>query len=180
AIAGRQFSTAGRPLRVLYAGGLSIRKGVPYLLQAVEPLRAEVVVTLAGSKSPEMHEILPRFRTHEHLPYLSKSGLREVFVRHDVLVMPTLGDSFGFVTVEAMASGLPVIASRHAGAPVPDEAWRVPAHDAEAIRLRLLAYHADRELLRHDSEVAAAFAAGLRPSDYRSKAKAMFSRLLAD
>jgi hypothetical protein len=175
----RHFSAAGQPLRVLYAGALSLRKGVPYLLQAVEPLSREIVLTLAGATSPEMTTILPRFRPHEQLPYLPKSELRSLFARHDVLVMPSLGDSFGFVTIEAMASGLPVITSQNVGAPVPAESWRVPAHDAGALRSRLLAYHVDREMLCADGEAAAAFAADFRPASYRAKAGKIFAELLS-
>lgn len=179
AVTQRQFSPSGKPLRVLYAGAVSLRKGVPYLLRTVEPLTSETKLTLVGAIAPEMARIFPRFRQHEHLPYLPKPKLRELFAQNDVLVMPSLGDSFGFVTLEAMAAGLPVIASRNAGAPVPEESWRVPPHDAEAIRGRLLEYHGDRDLLRHDGEVAAAFASRFTPERYRARAGELFRELLA-
>ncbi len=169
---------AGRPLRVLYAGAVSLKKGVPYLLEAVEPLIGEVTLTLVGEVSPEMRPLLGRFRSHTHQPYLPKSELRDLYQTHDLLVMPTLGDSFGFVTLEAMASGLPVIASRNAGAPVPDESWRVPPHDAAAIREKLLAYHADRGRLRQDGGLARAFAAQFTPERYRARAGELFNELL--
>jgi glycosyltransferase involved in cell wall biosynthesis len=172
-------SKPGEPLRVLCAGAVSLRKGVPYLLEAVEPLSKEVVLTLAGEIAPEMAGILKRYRTHRHLPYLPKQELRRLYLEHDVLVMPTLGDSFGFVLIEAMAAGLPVIASRHAGAPVPEDSWRVPPHDAEAIRAKLLAYHADREKLCHDGSVARNFASHFTPERYRARAGELFRELLA-
>ncbi len=175
----RVFAASGEPLRVLHAGAVSLKKGVPYLLEAVEPLGAEVALTLVGEISPEMRGIFGRFRSHRHLPYLQKDLLRDLYREHDVLVMPTLGDSFGFVSLEAMASGLPVIASRNAGAPVPDEGWRVPPHDAEAIRARLLSYHADRETLRRDGHTAATFAAGFTPERYRARAGELFRELLS-
>ena len=177
-VTGRVFTKSGEPLRVLYAGAVSLRKGVPYLMEAVEPLKHEIRLTLVGGVSPEMEGILGRFRPHKHLPYLTKAELKNLYREHDVLVMPTLGDSFGFVTVEAMASGMPVIASQNAGAPVPDPSWRVPPHDAEAIRTRLLAYHADREMLRFDGEVAAAFGQNFRPVNYRQRAGELFKHLL--
>jgi hypothetical protein len=71
-----------------------------------------------------------------------------------------------------------VIASRNAGAPMPDEDWRVPPHDPVAIRTRLLAYHSDRQRLRHDGEVAAAFAARFRPERYRASAGELFKESL--
>lgn len=175
----RAFSAAGQPLQVLYAGAVSLRKGVPYLLQAVEPLATEISLTLVGSVSAEMESVVKRFRQHRHLPYVPRSELRELYRTHDLLVMPTLGDSFGFVSVEAMASGMPVVVSRNAGAPVPDESWRVDAHDAGAIRDKVLAYHADRSLLRHHGRIAAAFGAGFRPEEYRAKARALFAECLA-
>lgn len=178
-VAGRSFSKPGEPLRVLYAGAVSLRKGVPYLLEALEPLASEIRLTLVGGVSEEMQGILRRFRAHPHRPYVTKAELKGLYQEHDVLVMPTLGDSFGFVTVEAMASGMPVVASRNAGAPVPEESWRVPPHDAEAIRGRLLEYHGDRELLHHDGEVAAAFATRFSPEGYRARVGELFRELLA-
>lgn len=178
-VAERVFAKAGEPLRILYAGALSLRKGVPYLLEAVEPLEKEVSLTLVGTMAPEIQDLMKRFRTHQMLPYLPKEQLRDVYLAHDVLVMPTLGDSFGLVTVEAMASGMPVISSQHAGAPVPDAHWRVPVHDAEAIRSRLAHYLADRSRLVEDGARAAAFAADFRPERYRAQARALFQELLA-
>jgi glycosyltransferase involved in cell wall biosynthesis len=175
----RQFAAAGQPLRVLCAGAISLRKGIPYLLQAVEPLASEVSLTLVGSISPEMRAVLRRFRSHRQLPYLPKSRLRDLYYEHDVLVMPTLGDSFGFVMLEAMASGIPVLASRNAGAPLPDDRWRVPAHDSDAIRERLLVYYADRALLRYDGETGRKFSREFAPEAYRAGARILFGELLA-
>lgn len=175
----RVFAKQGEPLRILYAGALSLRKGVPYLLEAVEPLEKEVSLTLVGAVAPEMKDMMKRFRAHRMLPYLPKEQLRDLYLTHDVLVMPTLGDSFGFVTVEAMASGMPVISSQHAGAPVPDAHWRVPVHDAEAIQARLAYYLTDRSRLVEDGARAAAFAADFRPEHYRAKVRTLFQELLA-
>lgn len=175
----RQPAEHNKPLHVLCAGAVSLKKGIPYLLQAVEPLEGEVELTLVGSVATEMPKVLERFRRHQHLPYVSKDRLASIFLQHDLLVMPTLGDSFGFVALEAMTTGMPVIVTHNAGVPVPDEGWRVPPRDAEAIRARLLAYHADRELLRHHGGVAAAFGQGFRPVNYRRRAGQVFQELLA-
>lgn len=172
-------SPPSSPLRVLYAGAVSVKKGVPYLLRAVEQLGKEVSLTLVGVPGPAMSPIITRFRDHRHFSYMPKAQLRNLYREHDVLVMPTLGDSFGFVTVEAMASGMPVIASVNAGAPVPNENWRVPVRDAEAISSRLLAYSKDRDLLRHDAEVAAAFGERFRSETYRARAAGFLGEFLA-
>jgi glycosyltransferase involved in cell wall biosynthesis len=166
-------------LRVLYAGAISLRKGVPYLLQAVRTLGDAVILTLVGDISSEITPILARFDGFRHVPYVPKRRLRELYQVNDVFVMPTLGDSFGFVTVEAMAAGLPVIASEHGGAPVPDQSWRVPVGSATAIAERLRYYCDDAAALARDSEVARQYARQFRPERYRIAAGALFRELLS-
>ena len=65
----------------------------------------------------------------------------EVYGKSTVLVHPSLSEGFGYVVAEAMASGIPVIVSRNAGAAdlVVDgeNGYVVPARDWEAIRDRL-------------------------------------------
>jgi glycosyltransferase involved in cell wall biosynthesis len=92
--------------------------------------------------------------------------------------MPTLGDSFGFVTVEAMSAGLPVIASQHSGAPVPDESWRVRVGSAAAIAERLKLYLDDPAALARDSQIASEYARQFRPERYRVAAGGLFRELL--
>jgi glycosyltransferase involved in cell wall biosynthesis len=61
--------------------------------------------------------------------------------RCDVLVFPSLFEGFGLVILEAMAAGLPVIASRNTGGPdvieEGKEGFIVPAGDAEALRQKM-------------------------------------------
>ncbi len=168
------------PLRVLYAGTLSLSKGVPYLLRALQPLREWATLTMAGSVSPELQPMLQQLPDQVRLSgRLNRDQLRDCYREHDVLVMPTLGDSFGFVTLEAMAAGLPVIVSENAGAPVPDASWRVPVCDAAAITRRLRHYIENRETLRSDVARAQAFAAEFDPARYRHAAGGLLRELMA-
>lgn len=172
------FSALSDKLRVLYAGAVSLKKGVPYLLRAMEEIGGKATLTLVGAISRELTQMIKAAAGHTHLSYVSKDRLRELYGSHDVLVMPTLGDSFGFVVLEAMAAGLPVIVSDHCGAPVPNETWRVPALNAHAIAERLRHYAADRDALRRDSKIAHEFAAQFRPEKYRAEAGRLFQELL--
>src|SRR5206468_8546191 len=136
------------PLRVIFVGNADLRKGVFYLLQAAArpALRDTVSVTLAGRSTPESAAILSRFNgSFRHLGPQTKPALRQIYSSQDVMVLPSLADSFGFVVLEAMACGLPVIVSENCGVPVPDPAWRVPVMDPEAIARRLEFYAEDRE-----------------------------------
>ena len=111
------FSTR-RGCTFLYVGRLWEGKGLAYLLDAFEyvaGLAPDVRLVVAGDGIDEQH-----FReradnlnvcflgfVHDELP--------EIYKACDVLVFPTLGDPYGHVIQEAMASGLPVISTTAAG-----------------------------------------------------------------
>lgn len=166
------------PLRVLFAGGINLRKGVPFLIEAVRTLAPHARLTLVGSLDPDAKACLTgsdAFTTV--LAPVGKASLREIYRDHDVLVLPSLGDSFGFVAMEAMACGLPVILTTHCGAPVPDDSWRVPVMDAGVIMDRLSIYLDGFEQLHHHSNLARKFAMEYTPIRYRVALANVFRNL---
>lgn len=178
--------TTGRPvgsgpLRVLYAGKINLRKGVPYLMAAAKRCGRDIQLTLVGNLADELTPLLnhdtDRIRI---LPPCSKSQLRNLYQQHDLLVLPSLGDSFGLVAMEAMACGLPVIVTENCGLPVPDAAWRVPVMNADAIAERLSLYANDRELCREHGQIAAEFARQFTPERYRRQLHENFHQLLSN
>lgn len=135
---------------VLFAGGASARKGVPYLLQAFKALQHPGKrLFFAGSFSPE-------FRAHMHdrglwsdqievLGHLNWDALRDRMSRSHALVLPSIEEGFGLVIPQALACGCPVIATENTGGPdlfADGEAgYIVPIRRADLIaeRLQLLA-----------------------------------------
>jgi glycosyltransferase involved in cell wall biosynthesis len=105
--------------RVLYVGGYSVRKGISYLFEALRPLvkKRSVEVWLVGSPGPEAREIL-----HRNADLFADKGsqprhrLSWFYSQASVLVFPSVEDGFGLVQAQAMACGLPVIATRNTGA----------------------------------------------------------------
>jgi glycosyltransferase involved in cell wall biosynthesis len=168
------------PLRVLFAGKICIRKGVPYLLRAVVQCGCEVSLSLVGNLDEDVRLLLKPAENFRLLPPRRKRELRELYWQHDVLVLPSLGDSFGFVAMEAMACGLPVIVTENCGVPVPDESWRVPVMSSEAIAKRLLVYARDRDLCREHGTMAAEFARQFTPERYRAQLQTLFRRFLGE
>ena len=174
----RPDAPSGRPLRAVFVG-VDLRKGIPYLLRAARQCGGAVDLTLVGRKDPQMQPIMTQDREHfRYLPPKTKPELREMFRHSDVLVLPSLVDAFGFVAMEAMACGLPVIVTENCGVPVPDPSWRVPIMDADALAERLLLYAGDRELCRAHGTVAAEFAQQYRPERYRREVAHLFRNLL--
>jgi glycosyltransferase involved in cell wall biosynthesis len=176
---GRRRLESDGPLRVLYVGGINLRKGVPYLLDAVKICGGRPKLTMVGTISMELKPLLQRYSAYyKWLPSQPKSSLRDLYWQNDVLVMPSLGDSWGFVALEAMLCGLPIIITESCGAPVPDETWRVPTMNARAIAERLELYARDRVLCRAHGQVAAEFARQFTPERYRNNLKKFFSTVL--
>jgi glycosyltransferase involved in cell wall biosynthesis len=111
-------------LRFIYAGQLSLRKGIPDLLQAWEKAAVrDAELTLVGSwfLNERKRATLPQ--GVKHVPALSSEGLRDQYHKADIFVFPSFFEGFGLVLLEAMACGLPAIATdATAGADVLTEA----------------------------------------------------------
>jgi glycosyltransferase involved in cell wall biosynthesis len=166
-------------LRVLFVGGINLRKGIPYLLEASKACRGKIELKLVGSPSPELQGILTEYREDFTIvPPVTKAELRAIYWNADVLVLPSIVDSFGFVAMEAMACALPVIVSENCGVPVPDLSWRVPIMDSRAIVERLTCYNLNRGWLARDAEIAQQFAGQFTPERYRGEIKKLYQKLL--
>jgi starch synthase len=100
------------PLRFIYAGNVTVRKGVPLLVEAWSKaaLRdAELsLVGYWGVAESKRRSLPPGVRW---IPPCSSQALRDHYRGSDVFVFPTYSDGFGLVLLEAMACGLPAIAS---------------------------------------------------------------------
>ncbi len=105
----------GEPLRCLFVGSICARKGVAELLQAARLLRhLPVTFTLVGPlRKRDLFRALPD--NSRWLGGRPHSEVAELMRRSDVLVLPSLDDAYPLVTMEAMASGLPVVVSDRCG-----------------------------------------------------------------
>jgi glycosyltransferase involved in cell wall biosynthesis len=107
-----------RPLKVLWAGTFSLRKGAHYLAMALGQLKASAAIDVEAYGALG----LPPDFLASHGSGISFKGsiphaeLQSRYEDADVLVFPTLSDGFGMVATEAMARGLPVITTDQAGA----------------------------------------------------------------
>jgi glycosyltransferase involved in cell wall biosynthesis len=134
------------PMRLLFVGGDFTRKGGQILvdvLHARDDDRFELdIVTRDDVPSAG------RIRVHRAEP--NSPELRELYARADLFVLPTRAEAFGIATVEAMASGLPVIVSDVGGArDIVDDGetgWLIEPN-ADALGRALDAAHEQREQL---------------------------------
>ena len=151
---------AKRPLNILFVGKVSLAKGIRHLYAALRKIDSKLVECRVVGASSINDKVLRRHtpcnvRLVGHIP---RSDIRYEFAWADILVFPTLCDGFGFVLLEALSAGLPVIATSNSGAPniIRDgvEGYIIPAGDADAIADRLERLIMDREQLARMSQAA--------------------------
>jgi glycosyltransferase involved in cell wall biosynthesis len=111
-----------RERAVLFVGSLAPAKNLPLLLRAMIEMKGRLdhEVWIVGSPSPAMRDDpqiaglvrrLGERRVRCFGQVNEPARLAEIYGRAEMLVFPTRYESFGLPALEAMASGLPVIAS---------------------------------------------------------------------
>jgi glycosyltransferase involved in cell wall biosynthesis len=99
------------PLRVLFVGGDFQRKGGPELVEAVASLQGRVEADIVTSAPAPGAARGGRIRFHTDLGPNSDK-LLELYSRSDVFSLPSRGDCTPLAVAEAMACGLPIVASK--------------------------------------------------------------------
>jgi glycosyltransferase involved in cell wall biosynthesis len=111
--------TGGQPERtlLLYAGRLAREKRIEWLRPLCDAL-PDVSLAIVGD-GPVREELEERFRGTPTVftGYLQGEDLSQAYASADLFVFPSATETFGIVILEAMASGLPVVAVG-AGGPI--------------------------------------------------------------
>lgn len=110
-------ASADLKLNLLYVGRVDQRKGIYQILEAAKYLHnSNIIFNIVGPGVELMSDLFQPYK-----PYVNFHGpayfekLKEHYMSNDVFLFPSMGDGFGLVLLEAMAAGLPVIASKNSG-----------------------------------------------------------------
>jgi glycosyltransferase involved in cell wall biosynthesis len=168
--------------RFIFVGNASRLKGIDILETACRFLNANgqmVELTIVGNSGQ-----LAGWHGVSHVRGLGRidhKSLPAVLREHDVLILPSRFDSFGMVVAEAMACGLPVIATENVGAKemiIQDVTGLViPAADASALAKAMGWFIANRSRLPAMSQAARKVAENYDWAHYRRRAIDFFDSL---
>lgn len=97
-----------KPFRLLFVGNPSLRKGADLLPEVARLIGPEIVIQcLGGLRSGFTSGHLPE--NMELLPSRPPNLMPELYRSVDAVIIPTRYEPFGYVAVEAMACGIPVV-----------------------------------------------------------------------
>jgi glycosyltransferase involved in cell wall biosynthesis len=140
----RQIPKGDNAFRIVYAGGMTLRKGVHYLLQAFSELQLpNSKLLLIGGMNDEIkpffHKYEGNYRWISHVP---QKELYRYYSQGSVFIMMSIEEGLALVQPQAMACGLSVICTTNTGGEdiVRDgvDGFIIPIRDTEALKEKLV------------------------------------------
>jgi len=97
------------------------RKGFHLLVKAfkeIEDLPIQLTIVGEGPERRNLQQLIDELKLHDRIKLVgqkSRNEIRELFIESKSFVLPSFVETFGVVFIEALASGLPVIATSSGG-----------------------------------------------------------------
>lgn len=155
-----------RPIKLLFVGGLSQRKGIANMFMAIDHLQDRVELTVVGRKPTNNCKVLNEaLEKYHYIPSLSHADVLKLMREHDIFLFPSLFEGFGLVITEAMSQGTPVITTDRTAGPDlithNEDGWIIEAGSTEALQNCI-----DR-LVKHPKQIITAGKAALKTAKQR-------------
>jgi glycosyltransferase involved in cell wall biosynthesis len=173
--------------RVIFSGGLSLRKGTHYLLRAFSELNLpNSELLLIGSISDEIIPFLKKYEgKYRHVEYFPIKKLHEVFSQGSVFCMPSIEEGLAMVQPMAMACGLPLICTTNTGGGdiIRDgvEGFVISIRDVEKIKEKILFLYQNPEVRSKMGELAKQrVSSSFTWDNYGDKMIEMYKKILKD
>ncbi len=118
----KDYALVENKLRILFTGGFGFRKGAEYILQALCRLDEEnfdYEFTIVGDSSGA-NVLLEKYYP-KHITFVGtvpQEDLKDFLTVSDVYLFPSLCEGCASSGMEALAAGLPVIATKESGLPI--------------------------------------------------------------
>lgn len=137
------------PVRFLFAGQLSARKGIQHVIEAANLLSPEVATVTCAGPSQVPEAVLGKFSDRVRLlGNVPRQEMPAIMAQHDVLLLPSYFEGSAIVLLEAMAAGMAIISTPQAGAgPTALSGIRMKRPDTDLLASAMTDLAEDRERL---------------------------------
>ncbi|MGH9629447.1 MAG: glycosyltransferase family 4 protein [Bryobacteraceae bacterium] len=104
-------------LKLLFVGTINQRKGIRYLLEALDLVKTKQVQLVVCGRVVDDLEIFKAYAGRVDIrPSVSRNELIAAYHECDLFIFPSLAEGFGHVLLEAMACGLPIVSTTRTAA----------------------------------------------------------------
>ena len=148
---------------VVFVGGVNVRKGIPYLIEAFRQFRhPRKSLKIIGGLDPAFAPWVQTVKDEgvEFLGALPQAQLKEHLSRSHVFVLPSVEEGLALVQAQAMACGCPLLCSENTGGgdlmTSGVEGFEVPIRDSKALADRMQQLADDPQLREQMSQAALA------------------------
>jgi len=156
----KKFNEINNTLNILFTGNFSVRKGAYIYLQVFELCKDKPFIkfTLVGTIESGLYDYLIPYINTGQLTYISQLPQKElpnIYQKADIFFFPSYEEGFGLVLLQAMASGLCIIASENSGfgsIANGDNGYICKLSDYETIVNLFLELYNNKTLLLHHSK----------------------------
>ena len=135
-------------------GSISVRKGVIYLIKAFNELNLKnCKLTLIGEVEKGLEHILKPLLNEKIniIKPVSQNLLRTFYNQASVFITCSIEDGFGMVLLQAMACGLPVIATKNTGGSEiindGEDGYIIPIRNKEKLKEKILFLYENKDYL---------------------------------
>lgn len=139
-------------LNILFTGSWGFRKGAEYILKALcrlDELGIKYKMTVVGDYKSSLALYNKYHPQHVYfIGFIPQHDLKQYLAASDVYLFPSLCEGCASSGMEAMAAGLPVIATRESGLPIDNgiDGIIIPSKDVDAIVEQLLMLKANEKM----------------------------------
>ena len=172
------------PLRLLFAGTMTQRKGLADLFAAMRLLnRRDITLSVLGTPLAPLSFYRDAWPHFLHEPPRPHSQVLALMDSCDVLVLPSIVEGRALVQQEALSRGLPLVVTPNAGGEdlivAGETGWLVPMRDPEALAERIAWFADHRSELPAMREAARRMAAARTWKDYTDRILGVVEELLS-
>jgi len=171
--------------RVIYAGGITLRKGVHYLLQAFSELRLpNSELLLVGGISGELKSFFKKYKgSYKWIGHKPQKELYKYYSQGSVFVMPSIEEGMAYVQAQAMACGLPLICTTNTGGEdlIQDgvSGFVIPIRNVEVLKEKLIYLYENPMMCRVMGQSAKErISVGFTWNDYGERIIGQYQKLL--